>query len=449
MPRLLLALAVAAFAVLPARAGSEPGRSGAVPAGDSNRPLIQLKREAKAEELPAVDQPSAAPAAPAVPAARADQRYWVVVRAMTRDQRTAIAGAGMSIEEIGSNQVAGVAHIKTIQKLKALGFEILFQTSLARYTKDFPPQDKAYHDYKRMLEALQSLAKANPKLVSMFSIGRTWQGRDIWCARFNTTESGAKPSQKPGAVFVGNHHAREHLSVEIPLKLAEHLAAKQNDPAVRKLLESRDIYVIPMLNADGAEYDISTGEYKWQRKNMRVNPDQEIGVDLNRNYDFLFGGEGSSGDTYSDTYHGPSAFSEPETQAFKAFLEARPNVKTLQSYHSYSSLILYPWGGKDSPVEDAQDLKAYKVMAAAMAKMTGYTAEQSSDLYVATGDCTDWTYAALKIFSFTTELYPSYGNGGFYPGAAAIDKEAPGNIKAALYLVEYSDDPHRAAAATR
>jgi hypothetical protein len=82
-------------------------------------------------------------------------------------------------------------------------------------------------------------------------------------------------------------------------------------------------------------------------------------------------------------------------------------------------------------------------MTAAMAKMAGLRPEQSNEMYIATGDCADWAYAAHRIFAFTTEL----DGGSFYPGAAEIDKEAPGEIQAALYMIEYSDDPHRAAGA--
>ena len=438
MLRSLLQLAFFFLVVMPAAADS----GSRIRSDETNIPLTQLKREAKADELPAVASTASRPVA----ATAADHRYWVVVRATSREDRTAIAGAGMAIEEEQADRVAGTAHIKTIHKLQQLGFQVMFQTSLTKMTKDFPAPDKAYHSYDRMVEALQSLAKGNEHLVSLFSIGQSVQGRDIWCLRFNTTQTGNQPSDKPGVLFIGDHHAREHLSVEVPLKIAEHLAAHQDDPTVKKLLESRDIYIIPMLNPDGAEFDVATGDYKWHRKNMRINPDQQIGVDLNRNCDFIFGGEGSSGDTYSETYHGPSAFSEPETQAFKAFLEARANIKALNSFHSYAALVMYPWGGKDGPVENPEDLKAFKAMAEAMAGMTGFAAQQSNEMYVATGDCADWAYAALKIFAFTTELGPVSG-GGFYPGAAEIEKEAPGNIEAALYLLEYADDPHRAMSA--
>jgi carboxypeptidase T len=422
MPRSLAALAFAACLAFPASA--DPGPA-----------MTELKGAAKVDELPSVADAKAA---------AVDQRYWVVVKAASRAERTAIATAGMAIEEERSDSVAGTVHIKTLQKLKDLGYEVLSQESLTKKLRDFPSADKTYHNYDRMKAALDALVKADPKLVSIFSIGKSWQGRDIWAARFNTTESGTQASTKPGAFIVGDHHAREHLSVEMPIKIAEYLAAHKDDAAVRKLLETRDIYIVPMLNPDGAGYDISTGQYKMHRKNMRVNGDNDFGVDLNRNCDFLFGGEGSSGDTYDDTYHGPSAFSEPETQALKAFLDARPNIRTLNSFHSYAGLVMYPWGGKDGNVDDTEDAKAFEAMAGAMAQMTGLQAEESNAMYIATGDCADWAYAAHKIFAFTTELN---GN-SFYPGAAEIDKEAPGEIQAALYMIDYSDDPHRASAAS-
>jgi carboxypeptidase T len=428
MPRLLLALALAAGLSRPASADFS------VPPKQNNQALAELLSAAQVDELPSV---------PAPEGAAADQHDWVVVKAASRAERTAIATAGLAIEEEHPDRVAGTAHVKTIAKLQALGYHIMFRESLVKRMRDFPSPDKAYHDYGRMKAALDALVQADPKLVSLFSIGQGWQGRDIWAVRFNTAESGAAPSRKPGALIVGDHHAREHLSVEMPIKIAEYLAAHKDDAAVRKLLETRDIYIVPMLNPDGAEYDISGGDYKWHRKNMRVNADNDFGVDLNRNCDFIFGGEGSSGDTYSDTYHGPSAFSEPETRALKAFLDARPNIRTLNSFHSYAGLVMYPWGGKDGPVDDGEDLKAFQAMAAAMARMTGLRPEQSNEMYIATGDCADWAYAAHRIFAFTTEL----DGGSFYPGAAEIDKEAPGEIQAALYMIDYSDDPHRAAGA--
>ena len=144
------------------------------------------------------------------------------------------------------------------------------------------------------------------------------QGRDIWALRLCADAKGDAQSKLPGAFFVGEHHAREHLSNEVPLALAGKLVDGRNDPEIKGLLATRDIVIIPTLNADGAEYDVEGDKYHMHRKNMRDNGDGSFGVDLNRNYGFGWGGGGASTDPNDETYRGASAFSEPETQAVKA-----------------------------------------------------------------------------------------------------------------------------------
>jgi carboxypeptidase T len=377
-----------------------------------------------------------------------DNKYWATVLASNSKERTKILETGFDIVEIYKDKVSGIAHKNCVKILQEKGFviekKISFSEYINQFLKDFPPNDAAYHNYNEMIEVLQKITKENSDIASLFSIGKTIEKRDIWTLRINTTAKNEQASAKPGAVFIGNHHAREHLSVEVPLLYAVWLLENRTNPDVKKYIDTLDIYIIPMLNADGAEYDISTGRYKWHRKNMRVNPDKEIGVDLNRNYAFRWGGSGSSHSTWSDTYCGASAFSEPESQSIKKFVESRNNLKTLISYHSYSELVLYPWGGADEDIPDANDLKAFKTMTKEMAKITGYTGKKSSDLYVATGDTCDWAYESKKIFAFTFELTPRSGGwGGFYPGAGVIEKTVTSNIKAAMYLLSVTANPHQ------
>jgi carboxypeptidase T len=143
---------------------------------------------------------------------------------------------------------------------------------------------------------------------------------------------------------------------------------------------------------------------------------------------------------------GPQAFSEPETRALKSLLEAKKNVKILLSFHTYSELILYPWGHVYDKIANTAHLQAYQTMANTMAQWNGYTPEQSSDLYIASGDTCDWAYGSLGIFAFTFELSPSsndWGGGGFYPGAGAIEPTFNANIRPALYLIDLADNPLR------
>lgn len=394
--------------------------------------------------------PSAAgePAARTPASAPRDERLWVVLNAGDARARSAAANAGVSIEELRPGQVGGFATPAALARARAAGLKVLSSTPLAARlgSLGFPAQDKDYHTYAQTVAELKSLAGKASGLASLFSIGKTVQGRDIWALRLCADAQGAAASKLPGALFIGEHHAREHLSNEVPLALAGRLIDGRGDPEVARLLASRDVVIIPTLNGDGAEYDVEGDKYHMQRKNMRDNGDGSFGVDLNRNYGWGWGGPGASPDAGDDTYRGPSAFSEPETRAVKAFIEAHPNIKVLLSYHTFSELVLYPWGGQEAPIEDKTALKAYEAMAGEMGRMTGYTPEQSSALYVASGDLTDWSWGERGIFSFTFEMMPkSMWDGGFYPGAAAIASSIQLNWRPMLYLIDLADDPRRAA----
>jgi carboxypeptidase T len=379
---------------------------------------------------------------------------WVQIRAQDKVERTAIANEGVSIEAIRSDSIWGFATVDQLKSLKAKGFQVLgnfdFTTGRGGHqgSFDFPAKDAKFHNYAETVGSLRMLASSHADIVRMISIGKTIEGRDIWAVHINTTPDALASSQssKPGILYVGNHHAREHLSVEVPLLYAEHLLKNRDDAKIWALLDSRDIWIIPMLNPDGAEFDISTGSYKYWRKNRRNNGDGTFGVDLNRNYGYGWGTGGSSKDTSSDVYMGPTSFSEPETQAIKAFVESQPNMKILLSFHTFSELILYPWGGKNDPIADPKDRAIHEKMAKTMAGWNKYTPEQSSDLYIASGDTTDWAYGERGIISFTFELSPANtgGAGGFYPGAGMIDKAFQDNLKPCLYLLDLADDPARA-----
>ena len=397
--------------------------------------------------FPAAD--AAAPKAPA--SAPFDPRLWVVIRAGDAKSRSAAADAGVSIEELLPGRVGGFATPNAVARVKAAGLKVISATPIPGRLRGlgFPTQDKEYHTYAQTVAQLKALAAKAPDLASVFSIGKTVQGRDIWALRLCPGAKGGAASKLPGALFIGEHHAREHLSNEVPLALAGRLVDGRGDPEVARLLASRDITIVPTLNGDGAEYDVEGDKYHMHRKNMRDNGDGTFGVDLNRNYAWGWGGPGASGNSSDDTYHGPAAFSEPETRAVKDLIEAHPNITVLLSYHTFSELVLYPWGGKEDPIEDQTALKAYQTMAGEMGRMTGYTPEQSSALYVASGDLTDWSWGQHGIFSFTFEMMPkSMWDGGFYPGAAAIASSIQLNWRPMLYLIDLADDPRRAAGST-
>lgn len=397
--------------------------------------LRQISPERRAEL--SVPVPSAPKAVKSVMLEQSDSgRYWVTASASNSRERTALLEKGLDIVEINSGSVSGFAAADTLRALSSEGLLASFRAISA--ARDFPSYDSAYHNYKETSELMQAIAAKNPDIASVFSIGKTVEGRDIWCLRFNTNAKGMAASSKPGAFFLGNHHAREHLSNEVPLLLAAWLMDNRNRPEIKKYLDSLDIFIIPMLNPDGVEYDISGGRYHMYRKNMSRNSDGSFGTDLNRNYDFLWCKYGSSNNPRTDTYCGKAAFSEPEAKAIRSFFAAHPNIKTHISYHTYGKQILYPYGGTYDEVPSEKDKKAFIKIGNEMAELTGYINRKSSDLYVSSGDSCDWAYKAHGVLAFTFEL----DGRDFYPSAGEIDAVVSKNIKAAVYLLGKTTNPY-------
>jgi carboxypeptidase T len=385
-------------------------------------------------------------------ASQEEDRRFIQIAATNKMERSAITNLGVSIEAVRSDSVWAIASPKQIAKIETKGYKILgnFELETARGGHEtlfgFPSKDAKFHTYAQVLSSLEELQEKNSDITTLQSIGKTVEGRDIWALHINTNPDAltTDTSNKPGAIFMGNHHAREHVSVEIPLMLAQYLLGHRRDIRVSRQLDTRDIWIVPMVNPDGAEFDIKTDSYRYWRKNRRDNKDGTFGVDLNRNYGFDWGTGGSDTETSSDIYMGPEAFSEPETQAVRDFVEKHLNAKVLLTYHTFSELILYPWGHTYDKISKLEDQQAFEKMAKTMAQWNHYTPEASSDLYIASGDTVDWAYGKHGIFAFTFELSPSsMMEGGFYPGAGVIDKVFKDNLQPALYLIDMADNPYK------
>lgn len=371
-------------------------------------------------------------------------QYWMKIRATNKFERSVIANLGVSIETSRDGYVYALGSIEDLKAVEKLGWlEVSFPFVEAM---DYPKEDQAYHNYLEMTEELQNIVTQNSDIAKMDSIGKSVENRDIWHIQISGQLN--KANELPGIVFMGGHHAREHLSVELPIAYIKYLITeyKNQNAQIVALLNSRDVHFIPVVNPDGMEFDISTGRYKMWRKNRALNSNGTYGVDLNRNYGFGWGTGGSSKNPNSETFMGTQPFSEPESRAIKNFVEAHTNITILLSFHTFSELILYPWGHKYDGIENANDLAVHETMARKMAEWNGYTPQQSSDLYIASGDTTDWSYGEHKIISFTFELDPKnngFGGGGFYPGDEVIPDVIQKNLNPVLYLIGYADNPYR------
>ncbi|MEC9283632.1 MAG: M14 family metallopeptidase [Bdellovibrionota bacterium] len=372
------------------------------------------------------------------------EKFWMKLKATNKAERTELLNAGLAIEHgIHDDYAILIGNKDDLEAAKNTG-KLIEHFKAEEGLFDFPSKDSNFHNYEEMLREMEAIRALNPNIVQLENIGTTHEGRMIVNIKISGNMRHA--SQLPAIVFTGTHHAREHLSTEMPLMLARALVEGYNSQNfnLQNLVNSREINIIPMVNPDGVEHDIADGDYKMWRKNRRNNGDGTYGVDLNRNYGYLWGTGGSSKRTSSDVYMGPEAFSEPETQAIKAFVENKPNITTLLSFHTFSELILYPWGHTDAPIANERDRQVHEIMANRMSQWNNYTPQASSDLYITSGDTTDWAYGEHGIISFTFELDPkSMWSGGFYPGQSKIPVVFNKNINPCLYLIEFADNPYR------
>ncbi len=378
---------------------------------------------------------------------------FVQIAAKDKFERSKIANAGVSIEAVRSDSIWGFANQRSLKELREQGFNVMgvFEKEIARgghdTNFDFPTKDSKFHNFAEMKAEMDKLASDYSDITRLQSVGKSLENRDLWALHINTDSQALASGQstKPGVIFMGQHHAREHVSLEVPLWLAGYLLKNRADAQISKLIAGRDIWIVPSVNPDGAEYDISTGRYKMWRKNRRDNGDGTFGVDLNRNYGHGWGTGGSSHDTSSDIYMGKAPFSEPETQVIRDFVTSQANTRVLLSFHTFSELVLYPWGGTNDPIANERDRKTFETMAKTMAAWNKYTPEQASDLYIASGDTTDWAYGEHGIFAFTFELSPknSLGSAGFYPGQGVLDQVYQDNLRPCLYLMDVAGDPYQ------
>jgi carboxypeptidase T len=293
-------------------------------------------------------------------------------------------------------------------------------------------KDKAdvgvYHTYAEVKAEIDGYIQAHSEIIRYESVGTSIEGRPIHAVQI----TGPGDYQgRPAQLVTGLHHAREWISVEVPMAFIKMLVEGYgSDAEITELVNERNIWVIPVVNPDGLNY--SQTEYKMWRKNRRRNPGGSYGVDPNRNYGYQWGTGGASPSPDSDTYRGPAAFSEPEIQAVRD-LGIREGFVSAISFHSYSELVLWPWGYTYDPAPDEDALALHGTK---MAAFVGYKPQQSSDLYPTSGDFDDWFYGDQGTLAYTFELGRQ-----FVPPESQIPGIVSGNLKALRYFLANCADP--------
>jgi hypothetical protein len=340
-----------------------------------------------------------------VSAATADTVYWARAQADPARLMADLADYDFDVASARAGEYFDVvASAEDLAALngKGIDYEILDVID----TTDAPPPE--YTEYDELIPILQNLANTYPSICKLYDVGDTWENREIWALKISDNVATHEAGEKDILVN-GNHHAREIMTVEVPLHLAKNLCEKYpGDPDVKLIVDNVETWIIPMLNPDGHNHVFKV--YSMWRKNRRDNGGGYYGVDLNRNYDYHWGEAGSSGDPRSNVYRGPYAFSEPELQAIRDLINDDDHqfLYTL-NYHSYGRCMLYPWAYTYGHPEEP-DYTYYKNLAVyLLATLPGW--EHGNDWevlhYLASGNAVDWEYDGTghdKDWGFTFEV---------------------------------------------
>lgn len=399
--------------------------------------------------------PAAARAAPASPWSSQGGRALYRVSPLPHQDLRSLLSLSLDIAGVGpKGSLDLILTAEELEQVRALGYAPvpLDLTPRGLYAAPESPLMKpdlgAYHTYDEAAAEMASYAALYPSIAALDTIGLSVEGRPVLAMKIS--DNVAVEEGEPEVLVVGCHHARELMSVEIPLYLMRRLLDGYGlDPVLTALVNERQIWIVPVLNPDGLVYvqDNSGGQSDtWWRKNRRDNGDGTFGVDLNRNYAFEWGYDdvGSSPTTGSDVYRGTGPFSEPETAALRDLMTTHA-FRITASFHSYGQLFLWPWGYQPA---DTPDQTLFQAFGDSVSVQNGYLAGNpaSGAIYLTNGEMNDWVYGETsqkpRALGFAFEVNTA-DQGGFAPPENLIGPTCELNWGPLLTLLRYGDVPRR------
>lgn len=286
-----------------------------------------------------------------------------------------------------------------------------------------------FYTYDEMVDKLDEMETLYPDIVkAKYSIGTTIENRTIWAVKISDNPD--VDEDEPAVYYDAVHHAREPLSMAVTINYMFWLLENyETDPQVEYIVNTRELYFVPMVNPDGYVYNETTnpnGGGLW-RKNRRDNNDGTYGVDLNRNYShaYDFDSSCSSNSPNSNTYSGTGPFSEPETAAVRDFV-ADINPTVAFSSHSTAGKYLMPYGYDTAPPE----FPTYSEWASDFLSDNNYPYGVTFQMlgYTSCGTTRDYLHNE-GIYGWTPEI----GGSGFWPAQSEIFGRVDENVGPLFY----------------
>ncbi|WP_439886817.1 M14 family zinc carboxypeptidase [Pseudomonas sp. MBLB4123] len=320
------------------------------------------------------------------------------------------------------------------------------------------PGYACYATVEETFAAAAGMASSKPNLAQWLDVGDSWEkrnnlgGHDMRVLKLTNQ---AKTGDKPKLFINSAIHAREYTTAALTLDFARWLVDGYGEDAdATWILDHHEVHIMLMANPDGRK-KAETG-LSW-RKNTNQNycgaSSNSRGADLNRNFTFGWNstnGQGSSGSQCNDTYRGPSAGSEPEIQALENYVRslwpdrrgpgkndgAPSDTSGIHlDIHSYSELVLWPWGDTSSPAPNGS---ALQTLGRKFAFFNGYSPQQSIGLYPTDGTSDGISYGELGVAAYTFEL----GTQFFQNCSTYTNTIKPNNLPALIYAAKVVRTPY-------
>jgi carboxypeptidase T len=321
------------------------------------------------------------------------------------------------------------------------------------------PNYACYETVEETFAAAQAFATSFPNLATWLDVGDSWQktqGQGGYDMRVLKITNSAIGGTKPKLFITSAIHAREYTTAPLSLEFARWLInGYGTNPDATWIVDHHEVHLLLQTNPDGRKK--AEGGLMW-RKNTNTNycgaTSNNRGADLNRNFAFQWnstGGQGSSNNQCDETYHGPSAASEPEVQAVQNYVRSifpdkrGPNLgdgapaDTMGMHidiHSYSQLVLWPWGTTSTPTANGT---ALQTLGRRLAYFNGYTPEQSIGLYPTDGTSDGPSYGELGVAAYTIELGSSF----FESCTTYNNTTKPKNLPALIYAAKVVRAPYQ------
>jgi len=341
---------------------------------------------------------------------------------------------------INASQMTAIVLIQDVQTLVDLqNIDVAVKSNA---TFDFTK----YNTLDNINMYIDEVARIYPVIASVFEVGTSSEGRIMYGVKI----TGPGKDIKPGFWIDGGIHAREWISPATVLYTLNQLVTGYNtDVEITKLVNSLEIYILPVFNVDGYTFTMATGGQRLWRKTRSKNKGSScMGTDPNRNWDDHWGTVGASGDPCDETYYGSAPFSEPEVLAVARFLQERPNMEAYFNIHSYSQMFLSPYGWTNEDTKDytvQMDCMKKAVTALEAVHGTKYVYGPSAyTIYETSGGSDDYCYTWLGIVhSYVVELRDE-GQYGFLLPASQITATGEETLAAFKVVMQYVLDNPRA-----